>query len=63
MDGPTLIQKVREDAALARLPIIAVSAGGPAAHDLAMAAGADFFVGKPMRLREIMETVRKLVVG
>jgi len=61
LDGPSLIRQVRADAALARLPVIAVSAGGPVARDLAMAAGADFFVEKPMRLREILETVRKLV--
>jgi len=34
---------------------------GSMARDLALAAGADLFVEKPMRLREILDTVRKLL--
>jgi DNA-binding response OmpR family regulator len=47
---------------LEKIPVIAVSAGGKAAREMAQQAGADFFVEKPMRLREILETVRKLLV-
>jgi uncharacterized protein (TIGR02266 family) len=62
MDGVQVIEAVRADPALRELPIIAVSAGGRAARDSALAAGADFFLGKPMRLREIIDTMRKLMV-
>ncbi|MCP4448836.1 MAG: TIGR02266 family protein [Myxococcales bacterium] len=61
MDGATLITKLRQDAKFADFPIIAVSAGGNAAAEEAHAAGADFFLEKPMRLREIIETMRKLL--
>ena len=61
MDGAQLIKAVRSDPALAHIPVIAVSAGGKSAHDMASAAGADFFVEKPMRLQEILRTVKKLV--
>lgn len=61
MDGAQLIRHLRADAKLAGMPVIAVSAGGKSAHEMAVAAGADFFVEKPMRLQEILRTVKKLV--
>ena len=44
-----------------KLPIIAVSAGGDRARQFAMTAGADFFLDKPMRLRQIIETMQQLL--
>ncbi len=61
MDGATLIATLRDDQKFVDFPIIAVSAGGRAAAAEAHAAGADFFLEKPMRLREIIETMRKLL--
>lgn len=61
MDGATLIAKLRGEARFSDFPIIAVSAGGIEAAAEARAAGADFFLEKPMRLREIIETMRKLL--
>ncbi len=61
MDGATLIATLRADKRFEDFPIIAVSAGGRAAAAEARAAGADFFLEKPMRLREIIETMRKLL--
>ena len=61
MDGAQLIKALRSDPAIANIPVIAVSAGGKSAHEMAAAAGADFFVEKPMRLQEILRTVKKLV--
>lgn len=60
MDGPSVIAAVRKNSNLRNLPIIAVSAGGPQARDDALRAGADFFLEKPMRLREILQSMRKL---
>lgn len=61
MDGPSVIAAVRSDERLRALPIIAVSAGGMAARTEALAAGADFFLHKPMRLKEVLASVRSLL--
>ena len=61
MDGANLIEEVRTDDHLCQLPVIAVSAGGQAAHNAALRAGADLFLDKPMRLREIVDAMHKLV--
>ena len=39
---------------------VAVSAGGEAARAAAIGAGADFFLDKPMRLADIVDTIRRL---
>ncbi len=60
MDGAQLIAQVRADEALRHLPIVAVSGGGNPARASAMSAGADFFLDKPMRLADIVATIRRL---
>ncbi|HTR51414.1 MAG TPA: response regulator [Kofleriaceae bacterium] len=60
LDGASLITIVRKELR-ERLPIIAVSAGGESAHRMAMEAGADIFIDKPMRLRSVMETMRSVM--
>jgi CheY-like chemotaxis protein len=60
LDGPTLITAVRKELRT-HLPIIAVSAGGDAAHRAAMDAGADIFIDKPMRMRGVIETMRSIM--
>jgi uncharacterized protein (TIGR02266 family) len=61
VDGPTVIAVARKELGLATLPIIAVSAGGEAARAAAIAAGADIFLDKPMRLRRVIETMQRLI--
>jgi uncharacterized protein (TIGR02266 family) len=61
MDGLTFFRAVRADPAIAGTRIIAVSAGGPGAQAEAMEAGADLFVEKPMRLQEVLQTVKRLM--
>jgi uncharacterized protein (TIGR02266 family) len=61
IDGAHVIDKVRTELALPGLPIIAVSAGGPSAREAALAAGADIFLDKPMRLRQVVDTMRQLM--
>lgn len=61
LDGTQLIIEVRADEQLQHIPIIAVSAGGDSARDSALAAGADRFLHKPMRLRQIIDTMRSLI--
>ena len=61
MDGTHVIAHVRDELGLADLPIIAVSAGGEAAERAALAAGANIFLDKPMRLRQITDAIRHLL--
>lgn len=61
IDGAHVIEQVRSRLGLTRLPVIAVSAGGEAARSSALAAGANLFIDKPMRLRQVIETIRTLV--
>ena len=61
VDGPTVIMVARRELGLADLPIIAVSAGGDVARDAALAAGANIFLDKPMRLRRVIETMQRLL--
>lgn len=61
LDGSSVIAAVRADEKLCTLPIIAVSAGGPAARESALEAGADFFLEKPMRLREVIRSMKRLI--
>jgi uncharacterized protein (TIGR02266 family) len=60
LDGASLITLVRKEFTY-HIPIIAVSAGGDAAHRAAMTAGADIFIDKPMRLRGVIETMRSIM--
>ncbi len=60
LDGVQVITAVRGDPKLKGMPIVAVSAGGATARDSAMAAGADFFLEKPMRLADVLLTMRRL---
>lgn len=61
IDGAQVIAAVRNDLGQKDLPIIAVSAGGEAARASALAAGANIFLDKPMRLRQVIETMRGLM--
>ncbi|MBA3541040.1 MAG: response regulator [Deltaproteobacteria bacterium] len=62
IDGPRVIAQARTELGLVDLPIIAVSAGGDAARKSALAAGANIFLDKPMRLRQILETIQRLLL-
>jgi len=61
VDGPHVITLARKELGLVELPIIAMSAGGPAVRDAALAAGANSFLDKPVRLRRIIETMQRLL--
>ncbi|HVK73974.1 MAG TPA: TIGR02266 family protein [Kofleriaceae bacterium] len=61
IDGSMVIEAVRTELKLKELPIIAVSAGGDTARATALAAGANFFIDKPMRLRQVIDTMRSLM--
>jgi uncharacterized protein (TIGR02266 family) len=61
LDGPRVIQQARTELGLTDLPIIAVSAGGDAARRSALDAGANLFLDKPMRLRQVIDTMQRLL--
>ena len=61
IDGAHVIEQVRSRLGLRDLPVIAVSAGGEAAKAAALAAGANIFIDKPMRLRQVIDTMRALL--
>lgn len=61
VDGPRVIATARTELQLADLPIIAVSAGGDAARRVALEAGANIFLDKPMRLRQVIDTMQRLL--
>ncbi len=62
LDGAKVIQVARTELGLTDVPIIAVSAGGDAARRSALEAGANIFLDKPMRLRQVIETIQRLLV-
>ena len=61
MDGAQVIAALRSDEQLSGMPIIAVSAGGAPAREAALRAGADLFLDKPMRLRQVIESMQRLM--
>jgi uncharacterized protein (TIGR02266 family) len=61
LDGPKVIQQARTELGLTALPIIAVSGGGEPARHLAIEAGANIFLDKPMRLRMVIDTIQRLL--
>jgi uncharacterized protein (TIGR02266 family) len=61
LDGAKVISQARTELGLAALPIIAVSGGGEPARQLALEAGANIFLDKPMRLRQVIDTIQRLL--
>ena len=61
MDGFQLIEKMRSEAQLKGIPVVAISAGGQDARERAMALGVNIFLKKPVRFAEVMETVKRLL--
>ncbi len=61
LDGLGAIRALRADAATASLPIIALTAlAMPGDRERCLAAGANEYLGKPVRLREVLELMRRL---
>jgi len=61
MDGYSATRLLREDASLANLPIIAMTANAMASdRDACLAAGMNAHVGKPFKLAELVELLQKL---
>ena len=61
LDGAGVIAAVRTKLDMPNLPVIAVSGGGDSARREAMAAGANLFIDKPMRLKSLLERMREIM--
>jgi uncharacterized protein (TIGR02266 family) len=61
MDGAQLIELVRNDEQLKDLIILVVSAGGVEGKDLAKHHGADAYLDKPIKLKDMTETIATLL--
>jgi uncharacterized protein (TIGR02266 family) len=61
MDGFSLVEQIRADPALRLTPIVAISAGGAEARERAVELGVDVYLQKPVKIAEILGTVRALL--
>lgn len=61
MDGFSLVEQMRGDPALVQTPVVAISAGGEEARERAMELGVDVYLQKPVKIAEILTTVRTLL--
>jgi CheY-like chemotaxis protein len=64
INGIEAFRQIRADPKSARIPVVALTASvTPTDRSAITAAGFDAFVGKPINLREFLETVKRLVEG
>ena len=61
MTGTQLIEQVRNDPRLNQLPVIVISSAGLDDRKLALEAGADIFLSKPIKLKDMIETIETLI--
>lgn len=61
MDGFSLVEQIRSNPDLMCTPVLAISAGGEAARERAVELGVDVFLQKPVKISEILGTVRALL--
>jgi uncharacterized protein (TIGR02266 family) len=62
LDGFRVIDHARGELGLVDLPIIAISGAGETARKSALSVGANLYLEKPMRLREVLDSMRQLVL-
>ncbi len=64
MDGITLIGRLREEPALASIPVLVLSASPELdAADLVRQAGAQAYLNKPIRLQTLLDAIQKYTVA
>ncbi len=62
MDGLEAIQRIRQQSTLANIPIIALTAlAMPGDREKCLAAGADRYFAKPIKLQKLHQTIQKLL--
>jgi two-component system cell cycle response regulator DivK len=64
INGIEAFRQIRADAKTARIPVVALTASvTPTDRSEINAAGFDAFIGKPISLKEFLETVKRLTDG
>ena len=64
MNGIEAFRQIRADAKTARIPVVALTASvTPTDRSEITAAGFDAFIGKPINLKEFLETVKRVIDG
>ena len=64
INGIEAFRQIRGDAKTARVPVVALTASvTPTDRSAISAAGFDAFVGKPINLKEFIDTVKRLLEG
>ena len=64
INGIEAFRQIRADAKTARIPVVALTASvTPTDRSEITAAGFDAFIGKPISLKEFVETVKRLIEG
>jgi two-component system, cell cycle response regulator DivK len=64
INGIEAFKQIRADASTARIPVVALTASvTPTDRSAITAAGFDAFIGKPINLKEFLETVKRMVEG
>ncbi len=61
MDGGQLIEFIRADEKLKHIPVLVVSSGGREGRMRAIQTGADVYLDKPIKLKQMMETIETLI--
>jgi len=62
IDGITALRRIREDAALDRVPVLAVSASVmPDEQETIVVSGFDAYITKPIALKSFVETVQRFL--
>jgi uncharacterized protein (TIGR02266 family) len=61
VDGFELVRRVRADPRHHETPIVSISGGGDDARDRALEAGVDVYLRKPVRVQDVLGTVRTLL--
>ena len=61
MDGYALLERLKNDNATSRIPVIAMTSGDADAHEKAVRCGADDFVSKPLEAEDFIPRVRRFV--
>jgi uncharacterized protein (TIGR02266 family) len=61
MDGFQLLERIRSEPTLQKMPVVAISAGGKDAQERALKLGVDIYLRKPVKFAEVLETVKQLL--
>jgi len=61
MDGGQLIELIRAEPKLKHIPVLVVSSGGREGRMRAIQTGADVYLDKPIKLKQMMETIETLI--